>query len=230
MANSRRLVYKAGVKLTQIAQIVFVVLAALAVYSFVSTARDAERRRVCTPLCALSPTYAARNRLAPDFDLQSVGGGKVRLSSYRGKVVILNFWTKTCGPCLQELPSLGELAQILAKRSDVVLVTISTDESVQDVQNTLTSVLGGKKAQFVTLVDPDASVVRDKYGTRLYPETWFIDKKGVIRARVDGARDWTSAAAIEFATSIENPLACNIQFARGAPVGDVTGLCQQSGG
>ncbi len=230
MADTCGLVYNAGVKLTQIAQVVFVLVAALAVYSFVSTARDAERRRVCTPLCALSPTYAARNRTAPDFELPSINGGKVRLSSYRGKVVILNFWTKTCGPCLQELPSLGELAQILAKRSDVVLVTISTDESVADVQNTLKSVLGGKSPQFEALVDPDASVVRDKFGTKLYPETWFIDKKGVIRARVDGARDWTSAAAIEFATSIEDPLACNIQFSRGTPVGDYTGLCGDFGG
>lgn len=230
VAALRRLIYIARVKPTQIAQLVFVGVAALAVYFFVRTAINAENRRVCTPLCALGPAYAARNRIAPDFDLPSIDGGNVRLSNYRGKVVILNFWTKTCGPCLQELPSLGELAQILAKRSDVALLTISTDESADDIRNTLRSVLGGKKPGFVTLVDSDASVVRDKFGTRLYPETWFIDKKGVIRARVDGARDWTQATAIEFATSIEDPLACNIQFSQGQIVGDVSGLCQDFGG
>lgn len=217
-------------KLTQAAQLTFVLVAAVTVYSFVSTARDGERRRICTPLCALSPTYAGVNRTAPDFELTSTDGVKVALSSYRGKVVLLNFWTKTCGPCLKELPSLAELGQILRKRDDIALLTVSTDESAEDVRATLASVLGSERPAFVTLVDPDAAVVREGFGTRLYPETWFIDGEGVIRARIDGARDWTSAAAVEFAKSLRDPQACSIEYSRGSPVGAFASLCQDYGG
>jgi hypothetical protein len=51
------------------------------------------------------------------------------------------------------------------------------------------------------LLDPNKAVVRDKFGTRLYPETWVIDPKGVIRVRVDGGRDWAAPIALEM---IEN--------------------------
>ncbi len=47
-----------------------------------------------------------------------MNGQQVKLSSFRGKVVVLNFWTKTCGPCLEEMPSVAELAKIAQSRSD----------------------------------------------------------------------------------------------------------------
>ena len=84
---------------SQIAQIVVIVLAFFGVYGFVATARDGETRRACTALCALHPDYAARNRTAPDFELPDLDGRPVRLAGFRGKTVILHFWTKTCRPC-----------------------------------------------------------------------------------------------------------------------------------
>jgi peroxiredoxin len=216
------------VKLTQVAQLVFVVIAAVAVYSFVSMARDAEHRRACTPLCAMTPTYAAENRLAPDFDLPTLDGKQVRLSDYRGKVVILNFWTKSCQPCLEEMPSLAELTELLKGHKDVAVLTVSTGADAKDVRNTVQSVLG-KPPPFVVMVDPDASVVEGKFGTRLYPETWFIDPRGVIRARFDGARDWNKAIAIDFVKSLEDADACGIRFFRGEPSGNLASLCQDVG-
>src|SRR5690606_34830923 len=94
-----------------IAQLGFIVLASLGVYGFVAAASDGESRRACAALCALRPNYAGNNRLAPDFELPELKGGKVRLSSFRGKTVIVNFWTKTCQPCLEEMPSLANLAK-----------------------------------------------------------------------------------------------------------------------
>lgn len=215
-------------KWTQFAQLVFALIAAIAVYGFVSTAKDGERRRVCTPLCALAPHYAARNRSSPDFELGSIDGRRVKLSDYRGKVLILNFWTKNCRPCLQEMPQLAELAKILRERSGIELVTVSTDDSVADVQNTLKSVLGGD-IPFVTLVDADAAVVNGKFGTKLYPETWFIDPRGVIRARVDGARKWATALTVDYAESLKAPVACSVEFSQGAPVGPLAGVCEDVG-
>src|SRR5688500_1699110 len=99
----------------------FIVIAATAVYAFVSMARDSETRRACVPMCAMRPAYAARNRTAPDFALPDADGKQVRLSQFRGKTVVLNFWTTTCQPCLEEMPSLAEFAKVVAKRDDVVV-------------------------------------------------------------------------------------------------------------
>lgn len=194
-------------------QLLFVGLAATGVYSFVTAAKEGETRRLCSSVCSMAPDYAGRNRTAPDFALPTLDGRKVRLSDYRGKVVILNFWSKTCKPCLEEMPSLHDLGTILSQRSDIVLLTITTDESAADAQATLQSVLRSN-ANFVTLVDPGGEIVTGKYGSKLYPETWFIDPEGVIRARIDGPRDWLKFAplTIDFAKTLHSPLACDVEF------------------
>lgn len=214
-------------KPAQLAQLVVVAVAAFGVYSFARTARDGEARRVCTSLCALGPNYAGRNRLAPDFELPSLSGEKVRFSSFRGKVVILNFWTKTCRPCLEEMPSLAELGQVVKTHENIALVTISTDDGIDDVRGTLMSVLGTATPPFEVLIDEDAKVVSDTFGTKLFPETWFIDPKGVIRARVDGARNWDGSIPVGFAESLKDPYACDVGFQRGRPTGELAGLCSE---
>ena len=146
------------------------------------------------------------------------------LSHYRGKVVILNFWTKTCPPCLEEMPSLVELAKVLDGHPRIELVTICTDDTKEEARDTLKSVLGGMPP-FTVLIDPDAQVVGGKYGTKLYPETWFVDPRGVIRARFDGARNWADALAIDYAESLLDPLSCEIPFNAGRAQGDHAALC-----
>jgi peroxiredoxin len=212
-------------RLTQAAQLAFIVVAASAVYGFVRTGIDAERRRVCGPLCALRPEYAAMNRLAPDFELPSLEGQRVRLSSYRGRVVVLNFWTKHCKPCLEEMPALAELARWLRASRHGEVVTVCTDESPEDARATLASVLHGPPP-FVVLHDPNSDVVTGKFGTKLYPETWFIDPGGVIRARFDGPRDWDRAVPLDLVESLREPVGCRVTFERGVPTGNFAGLCE----
>lgn len=209
----------------KLVELTFIGCAALGVYGFVTAVKDGETRRSCTSLCALKPLYAARNRIAPDFELPSINGKKVRLSSYRGKVVILNFWTKTCRPCLEEMPSLSDLAKALRAYPNVELVTITTDESASDARDTLKSVLGGGDPPFEVLIDSDSSVVADKYGTKLFPETWFIDQQGILRARFDGGRSWASPLTIDLALSLNNPIQCAVTFEGGKARGPMAGLC-----
>ncbi len=213
----------------QLAQWAVVGLAAAAVFFFVRTAEDAEARRSCSALCQMAPNYAQRNRLAPDFELPTLSGGTLRLSSLRGKQVVMNFWTKTCGPCLEEMPSLAELAQKLAGRADVVVLTVSTDESIEDARGTLRTVLGAE-APFLTVVDPGGEVVGGRYGTKLYPETWFIDARGVIRARVDGARRWSDSLVVNFLEGLSDPLGCAVEFSGGRPQGPLAPLCEELSG
>ncbi len=220
-------------RLAYLMQLLFVVAASLFVYGFVSVAKDGEQRRSCAPVCALSPHHASYQRRAPDFELPKLGGGTARLSDFKGKVVILNFWSKTCPPCLDEMPSLAALGHELSHRKDMVLVTITTDESAEDARATLTSILGDSMKNgappFVVLLDPDAKVVGERFGTKLYPETWFIDGDGVIAARFDGARDWSDAVTLNFAASLLSPRRCPIEFRRGQPSGALAGLCAELG-
>ena len=169
-------------KSAQLAQLAFIVVAAVAVYSFVATARDGERRRVCGALCHLAPNYSGRNRTAPEIELPNV-----------------------------------------------VVLTVSTDESVEDVRGTLRSVLGSDGA-FETAIDADSKFVGGKYGTRLYPETWLIDPRGVIRARFDGVRDWSSALVIDLIQGLKEPVACSVAFDNGRTSGEDAAICEDIAG
>jgi peroxiredoxin len=136
--------------------------------------------------------YMGNDRLAPDFTLQDRHGRPWRLRDHRGKVIVLNFWTITCEPCLEEMPSLMDLARIARHHGGVEVVAVTTDRSWDVVAPVLPA-----DPPATVLFDPDKSVVRGKFGTRLFPETWVIDPEGVIRLRVDGRRDWSHPVAIE---------------------------------
>jgi peroxiredoxin len=192
-----------------VAHIGFVILAAIGVYSFVSVAKEGEARRRCSAVCLLKPSYSGFERKAPSFTLKDTRGHTVSLESYRGKVVVLNFWTKTCGPCMEEMPEIADLTRILKPMSDVAVVTISADDTAQEASDTLKSVLR-EEPPFAVLIDPDQKVIREKYGTSLYPETWIIDKDGVIRARFDGAREWSNAAVVQLVDQIRGGSYCPV--------------------
>ncbi|MCZ7681473.1 MAG: TlpA family protein disulfide reductase [Sandaracinaceae bacterium] len=106
------------------------------------------------------------------------------MSDHRGKVVVMNFWTVTCQPCVEEMPTLVQLSRILEERDDIELVTVSTDRDWDTVRTVVP-----EDAPMTVLLDPEREVVNGKFGTRLFPETWIIDPDGVIRLRVDGSRD-----------------------------------------
>lgn len=132
------------------------------------------------------PHYLGNTLRAPDFRLRDRRGRPFRLSEHRGRVVILNFWSITCPPCLEELPSYEMLAQIAERWGDVDVVAVSTDASWAEV-----GPLIPPDAHATYLLDPTREVVLGEFGTRLYPETWIIDRDGIIRMRFDGGHDWS---------------------------------------
>jgi peroxiredoxin len=208
-----------------IVQILFVGLAAVAVYAFVSTGREGEARRRCAPTCLMKPDYAGYAKKAPDFALPDMKGKTVHLSDFKGKVVVMNFWTKTCGPCMEEMPDIAELAKIEKAHDDVAVVTVSIDDGPDDVRDTLKALLR-EDPPFPILFDPDDKTVREVYGTRLFPETWIIDKEGVIRARFDGAREWNSSAAVELVEQIRSGGYCPLDVKQGHAQGEGSRLCE----
>lgn len=218
-----------SLSLGSLAHVAFVVLAAVGVYSFVSVSKEGELRRRCTPTCLLRPNYAGYGKTVPSFTLKDAQGRDASLDAYRGKVVVLNFWTKTCGPCMEEMPEVADLARILAPKGDVAVVTVSTDETGEDARDTLRSVLK-EEAPFPVLMDPDAKIVGGKFGTSLYPETWIIDKNGVVRARFDGAREWSSATVVELVDQIRGGGYCPAEARDGKWVGETARLCENLSG
>ena len=139
------------------------------------------------------PHYLGYDRIAPDFELRDRNGETWRLSDHRGKVVVMNFWSITCGPCIEEMPSVELLHEMAGRRwDDVEVVAVSTDAGWEAVQTVLPTDPG-----LTHLFDPDRAVVDGEFGTRLYPETWIIDGDGVIRFRYDGARDWSTALVLD---------------------------------
>jgi peroxiredoxin len=212
------------VKITQAAQFLFAVGAAVGVFSFMRTAQDGELRRRCSTLCEVHPQYAANNRLAPGFELPRLNGGYARLSDYAGKSVVMNFWTKSCKPCLEEMAALSQFSRTLQARKNAVFLSVCTDDTAEEVRQTLKTVLPDG-VPFEVLLDPEAKVVADLYGTKLYPETWFIDPQGVIRARIDGARDYTQPLYVDFVDSLTVKPRCGIDYEQAVPRGDNAWLC-----
>jgi peroxiredoxin len=207
-----------------LAQVAFIAIAAVVVYSFVAVAKESEMRRRCAPTCLLHPEYAGADKKAPSFSLRGMKGETVALDDYRGKVVLLNFWTKTCGPCMEEMPNLVELTRVLESRPDVAVVTVSTDDGPEDVRATLFALLR-TEPPFPVGFDPNLKVVRDQYGTRLFPETWIIDKEGIIRARFDGPREWTGGAIPELIDQIRSGGYCPMDIKNGQKRGAGTSVC-----
>jgi peroxiredoxin len=212
----------------QLTQALFIALASLGVYMFVTSMQDGEARAACSALCALQPNYANEDRRVPDFELLDLNGKKVSMRSFRGKTVVLNFWTKTCQPCLNEMPSIAELANIWKDEKDKVVLTISTDASAEDARGTLKAVLG-REPPFGVLIDPESQVVNDLFGTKLFPETWVIDPEGVIRARFDGPRDWASPVVqgvVKMAASAG--VSCPVTFKGGKAEGALRSVCESA--
>ncbi|MDH3727530.1 MAG: TlpA family protein disulfide reductase [Myxococcales bacterium] len=138
------------------------------------------------------PHYLGASLLAPDFTLPEQSGGEWELSDQRGKVVVMNFWTVTCQPCIQEMPTIELLADITKDWGDVEVVAVSTDRNWAEVEAIIP-----QSSRITSLLDAERKVVTDAFGTKLFPETWIIDKNGLVRLRFDGAFDWASPVALD---------------------------------
>jgi peroxiredoxin len=156
---------------------------------------DREQAGACLPLAPI-----VKQGAAPDFTLPDPQGKPVALSSFRGKVVFLNFWLSSCKPCEEEMPGMERLRRTLAPRG-IEMVTVTADESWDDVHRLLGRVFPGGKHGMVLTRDPEKKVATS-YGTKLFPETYLIDRQGNLRFYFDNARDWGSPAARECVESL----------------------------
>ena len=129
--------------------------------------------------------------MAPDFAVPDLAGQAVRLSAYRGQVVLVNLWATWCPPCREEMPSMEKLHETLKDRGFVLLAVSQDEGGIEGVRQFVDQM----KLTFRVLVDPDGEVGR-KFGVWGYPESFVIDRDGRIVERVIGPRDWAAPAQI----------------------------------
>lgn len=127
-----------------------------------------------------APTPAA-DRIAPDFSRRDLDQKEIRLSDYRGKVVLLNFWATWCAPCLAEMPRFAQWQQKFAERG-LQVVGVSMDDDEAPVRTT-----DRKLRLNYPVVMGDENLGESYGGVFGLPATFLIDRTGRIRHQYDGA-------------------------------------------
>ncbi|MGH9543889.1 MAG: peroxiredoxin family protein [Terriglobales bacterium] len=132
---------------------------------------------------------------APDFTVQD-SDRKISLDEFRGKVIVLNFWATWCPPCVDELPSLIQMQQNL-KSKGVEVLAISVDADQSAYQNFLKTY----KVNLLTVRDPNQKS-NNLYGTFMFPETYIIDRQGVLRRKFVGPIDWGTPEIVDYLSKL----------------------------
>jgi peroxiredoxin len=134
---------------------------------------------------------------APEFRLPAPDGRLVSLSDYKGKVVMVHFWATWCPPCVEEMPTLDALYRSLQGK-DFEILAVSVDERGVDA---VVPFLSKNRLGLPALLDPRQSIA-SLYGTYKFPETYLVDREGVVRHKVIGARDWSVPANVNIVREI----------------------------
>jgi len=128
---------------------------------------------------------------APTFTLPLLQGGESSLESYRGKFVLVNFWATWCAPCVQEMPSLERLHQVLGPEG-LVILGVSTDEDLVQLKRFVAE----KGVTFPILRDPGGTVASTSYRTTGYPETFLVSPAGRLEESFVGPARWDTPEAV----------------------------------
>ena len=140
--------------------------------------------------------FAEKSDEAPEFELDDLRGQHHRLSDYRGKIVLINFWASWCPECIDEIPSLNKIYEKY-KGKGLVVLGISADRKKEAAMKILTQT----DVTYPVLFDTSGGVFIKRYTVIALPTTVVIDRNGLIVERIIGRIDFSSAA---FVKKIEN--------------------------
>jgi peroxiredoxin len=122
---------------------------------------------------AAAPTLVGKD--APDFALKGLDGKNLRLSEYRGQVVLVNFWARWAGDSRQEMPALDRI-NTTYKRAGLIVIGVSVDEDLQRAAE----FAGSMGVSYPILFDTGSNIGRD-YLLQKMPMTILVDRAGVVR-------------------------------------------------
>jgi len=132
--------------------------------------------------CNRGSRPAQTGKVAPDFTV-SDGSTTIHLANYRGRVVLLNFWATWCPPCVAEMPSLLQLHHDMP---NLVILAVSIDDDPDAYHHFLAT----HHVDLITVRDPSESAAK-LFHTDMWPESYLIDRNGIIRSKFIGAQDWS---------------------------------------
>jgi peroxiredoxin len=130
---------------------------------------------------------------APDFSFSDLNGKKVGLSDYKGKVVLVNIWATWCPPCRDEMPSMQKLYDRF-KGEGFQLLAVSIDETGRRAVGPFVQKLN---LSFPVLLDPKGKI-QGLYKITGVPESFIVDREGVLVNKVVGPMDWSSPEVFRF--------------------------------
>jgi peroxiredoxin len=146
-----------------------------------------------SPATIRAAVHAVTDRKpAPAFILEDAAGKKVRLSDYRGRVVLLDFWATECGGCVREMPAFMELAQAY-KAQGLVVTGVSMDILYESLKNSregwqrVKPFVQSHKVNYPILMGDDQ--ITKLYDIQALPLTYIIDKQGRVAATYIGVVD-----------------------------------------
>jgi len=136
---------------------------------------------------------------APDFTLTDMQGQQVSISQFRGKVVILNFWATWCPPCREEMPSMEKLYRDHQDQG-LVMLAVNVEENGKQL---VSKFLQKTPYSFPILLDSE-NTAQNAYGVFRFPESFIIDRNGVVVEKIIGGRDWLSGPTFKLINFLLN--------------------------
>ena len=147
-----------------------IIISAVLVYSFIKITSDANGKTKGEFV-----TKSSDDNKAPDFTLTSTDGKKIKLSDYKGKIVILDFWATWCGPCRMGVPDLVEIQKEYKDKVVVIGISLDDDRTKGDIIPFMKAFKINYHVVFGT-----EQVVIDYGNIEAIPTTFILDKKGNI--------------------------------------------------
>ena len=136
--------------------------------------------------------------LAPEFSLTDLNEDTHKLSDFKGKTVIINFWATWCPPCREELPSMNRAWKKL-KNDDIIMLAINVGED----EDTVFSFLGDYPIDFTTLFDKSGEVTQ-QWPIKGLPTTFIVDPDGYVIYRAIGGREWDNKKLLDTIRALKN--------------------------
>lgn len=141
--------------------------------------------------CGSAPEVAEVGRLAPDFTLVDRKGKTWTLSELKGQVVFINFWATWCPPCREEMPSMQRLYTMLPGEKFKMLAILNKDDP------RLADSFAGQFGISMPILDDQNNQVGPKYGLTGVPETFIVDKRGILREKFIGPASWDAPGYVQ---------------------------------
>lgn len=135
----------------------------------------------------------SENHAAPEVNVIGLNGAPLKLTDLKGKVVMLNFWATWCPPCREEIPSLIALGKKMEGKP-FQLVAVSIDEGGKPA---IESFFHSSGFALPAYTDPESRAAKT-YGITGVPETFIINKSGIIVKKIIGPLSWDSPEVITF--------------------------------